>query len=122
MSAKKRDLKMAGKLALAEIARLSVLIAGLAFVRWGLPVTPGPVLLVAYLTGAALTFMGMYMALTNTPAPKWKSDNLYARYSAMGIVVLMWPVFMFFVSGPEIVENIIRTKLGLPSPRTEASA
>ena len=113
MPKNKRDLKTAGKLAMAETLRLTTIGAGFAFVGRVVPLVPWEITLAVYLAGIVVSHFWVFRGMTGNPPPTWRDIHLYGRDSGIGIVIFMWPIFLLFLFAPEAVSHLIRKKLGI---------
>ena len=117
MTEKKRDLKKAGKLAMAETLRLTTIGAGFAFVGRVVPLVPWEITLAVYLAGIVVAHFWVFKGMAGNPPPTWRDIHLYARDSGIGIVVFLWPLVLLFVAAPEAIDHMIRKRFGvLPDP------
>ena len=117
MTEKKRDLKKAGKLAMAETLRMTTIAAGFAFVGRGVPLVPWEITLAVYLAGVVVAHFWVFKGMAGNPPPTWRDIHLYGRDSGIGIVVFLWPLVLLFVAAPEAIDHRIRKKFGiLPEP------
>lgn len=114
MTEKKRDLKKAGKLAMAETLRLTTIAAGFAFVGRVVPLVPWEITLAVYLAGIVVAHFWVFKGMAGNPPPTWRDIHLYGRDSGIGIVVFLWPIVLLFVAFPEFVEYTVRKGLGVP--------
>lgn len=117
---KKRDLRKAGKLALAEALRLTTIGAGFAFVGRVVPLVPWEITLTVYLAGLVAAHFWVFKGMAGNPPPTWQDIHLYARDSGIGVVVFLWPLVLLFVTAPEAVDHRIRKRFGIqPDPEDQ---
>lgn len=115
----KRDWKKAGKLLIAEIARLLTLILGLYVIAVLPTQIPWEATLGLYLAGVVITHVWVFKGLSGNHS--LTDFHAYAQDSGIFLVVFFWPAFVFFTFGPEDVSYKVKKKLGvLPSKEDPA--
>lgn len=117
---KKRDLRKAGKLVLAETLRLTTIGAGFAFAGRVVPLVSWEITLTVYLAGIVVAHFWVFKGMAGNPPPTWRDIHLYSRDSGIGIVVFLWPLVLLFVAAPEAVDHRVRKRLGIqPDPEEQ---
>ncbi len=108
----KRDWKGAGKLLITEMARMSVIAAGVFIIGYLPGIISWKITLGVYLGIAAIIHVLLF--LTFNGKLSLSDFKEYFGDGGVVIIVLLWPGSFFLAIAPEMTENFFRRKLGLP--------